>query len=86
MIIPIVIVASAFLTGLVAGVVALLRAGIRREESLHSLLGCAPTASTAATRRVVGLYVRSPEKAETGPVPSQGPTWRAQWPSAGPRR
>ena len=48
---------------LTAGVVALVRAGIAREESDRSLLCDPPTRAAAVARRVVGLYVRTPELA-----------------------
>jgi hypothetical protein len=60
--ITVVILASAIPGAVIAGVIALLRAGIAREESDHSLLGDPTTRVTAATRRVVGLYVRTPER------------------------
>jgi hypothetical protein len=47
---------------LIAGV-AFIRAGIAREESATSLLGKPPTRASAVTRRVIGLYVRTPEDA-----------------------
>lgn len=85
--ITIVIAASAFLAGAIAGVIALLRAGIAREESDHSLLGDPATRATAATRRVVGLYVRTPRQAvEADRCTGQRPAWPAHRPPAGPRR
>jgi hypothetical protein len=76
--ITIVIAASAFLAGVIAGVIALLRAGIAREESDHSLLDDPATRTTAATRRVVGLYLRTPERtAEDGRYSGQGAAWRS---------
>jgi hypothetical protein len=76
--ITIVIAASAFLAGVIAGAIALLRAGIAREESDHSLLGGSPTRATAATRRVVGLYVRAPEQTtEVGRYSGPGAGWRS---------
>jgi hypothetical protein len=74
--ITIVIVASAFLAVVIVGVIALLRAGIAREESDRSLLGDPATLATAATRRVVGLYVRTPERTtRAGRYPGQGGAW-----------
>jgi hypothetical protein len=76
--ITIVIVASAFLTGVIAGVIALLRAGIAREESDHSLLRDPTTRAAAATRRVVGLYVRTPNEAtEADHHPDPRAVWRS---------
>jgi hypothetical protein len=51
---------AAFLGGAVTGVIVLLRAGIAREESDKSLRSKPAARSAAATRRVVGLYVRTP--------------------------
>jgi hypothetical protein len=59
--ITVAIVAVAFVAGAVAGVIALLRAGIAREESENSLRDEPPTRSSAVTRRIVGLYVRMPK-------------------------
>jgi len=41
-------------------VLAMLRAGIAREESDNSLSGAPATLASALTRRTVGLYVRMP--------------------------
>lgn len=60
MIIGTVLVALLF-GGLTVGVVALVRAGVAREESDRSLLADPPTRAAAITRRAVGLYVRTPE-------------------------
>ncbi len=56
------IAAAAFLVGVIAGVILLLRAGITREESDRSLLDEPATRAAKATRRVVGLYVRTPQR------------------------
>lgn len=53
------IVAAMLVASVVAGV-AFVRAGIAREESASSLLGEPPTRASAVTRRVLGLYVRTP--------------------------
>lgn len=58
--ITVTIVAVAFIAGVVAGVIALLRAGIAREESDNSLRGEPATRASAVTRRMVSLYVRMP--------------------------
>ena len=54
------IVAAFVLIAFIAGAIALLRAGIIREESDHSLLGAPSTRTASLTRRVVGLHVRAP--------------------------
>lgn len=54
------IVTGVILAALIAGVIALFRAGIAREESERSLLGAPPSRTAWMTRRVVGLYVRAP--------------------------
>jgi len=61
--IAIIILAAAIVASILAGAVALVRAGIAREESDNSLRGEPPTLAAALTRRVVGLYVRMPEDA-----------------------
>lgn len=43
-----------------ACVVALLRAWLRREDSGHSIKAAPATRTSAASRRIVGLYVRTP--------------------------
>jgi hypothetical protein len=43
-------------------VIALLRAGIAREESDRSLLVGPRTRAASVTRRMVGLYVRTPDR------------------------
>jgi hypothetical protein len=76
--ITVVIVAIACPAGAIAGVIALLRAGIAREEADHSLLGDPATRATAATRRIVGLYVRTPDRAtETDGDPGRGAARRS---------
>jgi hypothetical protein len=54
------LVAAAFVIGIVAAVIVLLRAGIAREERDHSLLDRPATRAAGVTRRMVGLYVRAP--------------------------
>jgi hypothetical protein len=58
--ITVAIVAGAFIAGVLVGVIALLRAGIAREESGRSLRDEPPNRASAVTRRMVGLYVRMP--------------------------
>lgn len=60
-----VIVVGAFIAGVVVGVIALLRAGIAREESDQSLRGEPTTRASVVTRRIVGLHVRMPPSTET---------------------
>ncbi len=50
------ILAAVFIAGAIAGIVALLRLGITREESDGSLYGKPPTRSAAAVRRVLGWH------------------------------
>lgn len=59
--ITVAIVVVAFIAGAAAGAIALVRAGIAREESENSLRDEPPTRTSAATRRMVGLYVRMPK-------------------------
>lgn len=54
------IVVGAFIAGVIVGIVALLRAGIAREESTGSLRDGPPNQASAVTRRIVGLHVRMP--------------------------
>ena len=51
---------AAFVAGAMAGVIGFLRAGIVREERDQSLLDLPATRASGITRRLVGLYVRSP--------------------------
>jgi hypothetical protein len=55
-----VLVTGAFMAGIMIGFIAFLRAGIAREESDRSLLVDPTTSASATTRRIVGLYVRTP--------------------------
>jgi hypothetical protein len=82
------IAAAAFLVGVIAGVILLLRAGITREESDRSLLDEPATRAARATRRVVGLYVRTPQPVtEADDVPAQtDPGQSQQPPTARPDR
>jgi len=61
--ISVIAVAVAFLAGVIAGVLALLRVGIACEESAKSIRGEPPTRAAAVTRRVVGLHVRMGRRA-----------------------
>jgi hypothetical protein len=54
------IVVSAFIAGVIVGIIALLCAGIAREESKGSLRHGPPNQASAGTRRIVGLHVRMP--------------------------
>jgi hypothetical protein len=60
--ITIAIITAALGIGLIAGLVALVQAGIAREEHDRSLLGEPSTLAAAITRRIVGLYVRTPRR------------------------
>lgn len=51
----------AFVAGVIAGMVALLRMGIAREEDDKSLMRPPPSRAAAATRRVVGWHGSMPE-------------------------
>lgn len=65
--IVIAILCAAIVAAFIAGAVVFLRVGIGREESDHSLLGVPATRAAALTRRIVGLYVRTPQDViETG--------------------
>lgn len=55
--IAIAVLAVVFAAGALAGIVAMLRLGIAREESRRSFRSYPDTRSAAATRRVLGLYV-----------------------------
>lgn len=58
--IAIAILTVAFIAGILVGITVLLRIGIAREEARRSLRSHPGTGSIAATRRVLGLYVRMP--------------------------
>ena len=58
--IAIAILCTAIVAAFLAGAVVFLRVGIGREESDHSLLGAPATRAATLTRRIVGLYVRTP--------------------------
>ena len=60
--IAIAIAAAALVLGLAFAVIAMLQAGIAREEADRSLLADPTTASAKVTRCLVGLYVRAPER------------------------
>ena len=62
--ITVAIVAGAFIAGVVVSTIALLRAGIAREESGRSLRDEPPTRASAVTRRMVGLYVQMPRDSQ----------------------
>jgi hypothetical protein len=59
--ITIAIFAAALVVGAIAGVIVLLRVGIGREKYDEAFLDEPSTRATAVTRRVVGLYVRTPQ-------------------------
>jgi hypothetical protein len=60
--ITIAIAVAAVVLGLAFAVIAMLQAGIAREEADRSLLADPATASAKVTRCLVGLYVRTPER------------------------
>jgi hypothetical protein len=74
------IVAAAFVFGLAFAVIAMLQAGIAREEADRSLLAEPATAPAKVTRCLVGLYVRTPERSTAPnrhPGPDgPGPAWK----------
>lgn len=57
------ILAIAFVAGAMAGIAALLRLGIARDDSRRSLRSYPETRAAAATRRVLGLYASMPPSA-----------------------
>ena len=57
------ILCAAIVAAFLTGAVVFLRVGIGREESDHSLLGAPATRAATLTRRIVGLYVRTPRNA-----------------------
>ncbi len=57
------ILCAAIVAAFLTGAVVFLRVGIGREESDHSLLGAPTTRAATVTRRIVGLYVRTPRNA-----------------------
>jgi hypothetical protein len=77
--ITIAIVAAAFVASVTVGVIGFVRAGIVREERDQSLLDIPATRSAVATRRLIGLYVRSPRY----PIEVDEAT-TAQWPAHRP--
>jgi hypothetical protein len=60
--IAIAVATAAVVLGLAFAVIAMLQAGIAREEADRSLLADPATASAKVTRCLVGLYVRTPER------------------------
>ena len=72
---------------LAVAAITLLRAGIAREESDHSLLVGPTTRSASVTRRMVGLYVRTPDRvADAGRFGGQDAISPAQRPPRRPGR
>jgi hypothetical protein len=85
--ITIAIVVAALVLGLAVAVIAMLQAGISREEADHTLLADPATRAARATRRLVGLYVRTPEhRTETNRHPSSDPFGSARKPPRRPGR
>jgi hypothetical protein len=79
--ITIAIVIGASALGLAVAVIAMLQAGISREEADHSLLAEPATCAASVTRRLVGLYVRIPDR-----VTGSGPQDAARLAQRPPRR
>ncbi len=82
------ILAAVAVTSVLIALVALLRAGIAREDSEYSLRCEAPTLAAALTRRIVGLYASMPEDAaQTDPANDRTDTGQGHCPPPiGPRR
>jgi hypothetical protein len=82
------LVATILLIAIVIAV-AMLRAGIAREESDKSLRGAPETLASTLTRRMVGLYVRMPPRpgARTTGADDTSDQKRSghPWPGNGPR-
>jgi hypothetical protein len=67
-----IILACVVLASILIAFVALLRAGIAREDSDYTLRGEPPTLAAALTRRIVGLHVRMPQDtSQPGPSNDQ---------------
>jgi hypothetical protein len=85
--IAIAIATAAFVLGLAFAVIAILQAGIAREEADRSLLADPATASAKMTRCLVGLYVRTPERPNAADRhPDSGGPGSAHQPPARPNR
>jgi hypothetical protein len=85
--ITVAIVAAASALGLAIAVIGVLQAGIAREEADHSLLGDPATRAASVTRRMVGLYVRTPDQlADPGHCDYQHATRSGQRPPGRPGR
>jgi hypothetical protein len=85
--ITIAIVVAALITSLAVGLIALIQIGVAREESHQTLLTGPTSRSAAATRRVVGLYVRTPKhNPEDDSLSDQYAAWLAQRPPRRPGR
>ena len=82
------ILAAVAAASVLIAIVALLRAGIAREDSDHSLRSEPPTLAAALTRRIVGLYASTPRDAAQAD-PANGRTDTGQGhcpPPIGPSR
>ena len=81
--ITVAIVVAVVVATLAAGVIVMLQAGISREEADRSLLTDPTTAAAKATRCLVGLYVRTPERlTEADRHPGSGAPSSARKPPA----
>lgn len=59
-----VLILATFAAGNILGAFFMLLAGIRSEEHNNSLKDAQTTRTNAATRKVLGVYVRTPDDAE----------------------
>ncbi len=85
--ITVAIISAAAAFGLAIAVIAVLQAGISREEADHSLLADPATRAASVTRRMVGLYVRTPDRlADAGRFGGQDATRPGQPPLRRPGR
>lgn len=72
--ITIVILAVVFVSGVIAGIIALVCLSIGREESSYSLYRKAPTRGAAATRRMLGWHGVPPGDVRAGSALSADPS------------
>ena len=75
------ILAAVVVASVLLAIVALLRAGIAREDSDYSLRSDPPTLAAALTRRIVGLYASTPvDAAQADPADGQTDTGQGHCP------
>ena len=82
--ITIVILAAVFTFGAIAGVLALVCASIRGEETRNSLSKRPPTRATAATRRLLGWHGTYTVPASRSAIPASRPGQHPQLTAARP--